>query len=66
MTRRDRLAVLVLGVAIGAWVGNHAHTPVRQVPVLDGVVLVALVLAALIVLAGPPPPPPPRPPRALR
>jgi predicted MFS family arabinose efflux permease len=54
--RGDRVAVLAVGLALGAWIGNHAHDRLRDLSVLELAVGAALLLAcALIVaVAGPP------------
>lgn len=53
-SRRDVVGCWVVGLALGVWIGTHAHTRVRALPLLDGLVGVALVLGSLLLLAAAP------------
>lgn len=56
LRRDERLTVLVVGLALGAWIAAHAHTRVRAVTALEWVVLAVLLVGVLVILATPPRP----------
>lgn len=49
--RRLALSSWTLGLALGVWIGQHAHDRLRNLPALDGIVGVALLVASGLLLA---------------